>query len=269
MAEEQEAGSEAANTAAGPGELSPVVEEFQNVLSPGNSEYATAQEMVPRGTPTAVEVISSGGVSNTEDSIYCELGFSRIDRHSYLTLRPGVRLNDEVINGMLHYLTRGREWVHLFSTYLLSCYLDTIGANQQGCDMSLGECRYQGVRRWTRGINLMSKDIVLFPVNWDDHWYLIAVTDLRRTMACITVLNSYESVGNVAEAVSAVKEYLRFECNLDSFRIIVPQVPRQRTRNDCGVFTILYTQFLLANLLDFQVRAPPMFTHIHKRSISV
>ena len=231
MAEEQEAGSTAVNTATELGEASPpVVEVLSSSEEPQDTE---------------------------ENSLYCHLGrAATIRRHDYLTLRPGKKLNDNVINGMLHCLSRDLDWCHCFSTNLVERFLSTVGENQQDSSMSLGERRHAGVSRWTRGINLETKAVVLFPVNWEDHWYLIAATDLSGSETSITVLNSIQSVGNVGEAVAAVKEYLYYECNLDNFKVHMPQVPRQSSMNDCGIFTILYALFLLKNLHNFEVHGP-------------
>lgn len=231
MAEEQEAGNKVVDTTIELGEASPPVVEV-------SSSSEESQDIV-------------------DNSVYCHMGrAATIGRHDYLTLRPGEKLNDDIINGMLYYLSRDIDWCHCFTTQLVSRFLNTVGENQQDSSMSLGERRYAGVSRWTRGINLETKAVVLFPVNWEDHWYLIVATNLDGYETSITVLNSVQGVGNVPEAVAAVKEYLYYECNLDKFKVHVPQVPRQSSRNDCGIFTILYSQFLLANLHAFQVHGP-------------
>lgn len=231
MAEEQEAGNKVVDTTIELGEASPPVVEV-------SSSSEESQDIV-------------------DNSVYCHMGrAATIGRHDYLTLRPGEKLNDDIINGMLYYLSRDIDWCHCFTTQLVSRFLSTVGENQQDSSMSLGERRYAGVSRWTRGINLETKAVVLFPVNWEDHWYLIVATNLDGYETSITVLNSVQGVGNVPEAVAAVKEYLYYECNLDKFKVHVPQVPRQSSRNDCGIFTILYSQFLLANLHAFQVHGP-------------
>ena len=268
MAEEQEAGSTAVNTELGE-VLPPVVEtlsgseEPQDVVDKKMAKEQEARSMTDdtelgEASPPVVEELSSSQEPQ-DNSVYCQMGRAAIiGRHSYLTLRPGEKLNDEIINGMLNYLSRDIDWCHCFTTDLVRRYLNPVGENQQDSTMSLGERRYAGVSRWTRmyGINLESKAVVLFPINFEDHWYLIAATDLSGCETSITVLNSVQGVGQVPAAVAAVKEYLFYECNQDKFKIHVPQVPRQRSRNDCGVFTILYGQFLLNNLHDFQVPGP-------------
>ena len=269
MAEEQEAGS----TTAELGEASPPVvkvfsssEEPQDVVDKKMAEEqeagSTTVDMAAElgeASPPVVEVLSDLSQDVVDNSVYCHMGrAATIGRHDYLTLRPGEELNDDVINGMLYYLSRDIDWCHCFTTNLVRRYLNPVGENQQDSSMSLGERRYAGVSRWTRmyGINLETKAVVLFPVNWENHWYLIVATDLSGYETSITVLNSVQGVGNVPEAVAAVKEYLYYECNLDRFKIHVPQVPRQSTRNDCGIFTILYGQFLLKDLHNFQVHGP-------------
>ena len=271
MAEEQEAGSMVTNTANQLGELSPDVQEagsattntadqlgdlLPDVVETGSMANNTAADVVE--VITSSQDSSQDNRNNVENSVYCHLGNSIIGRHDYLTLRPGTQLNDEVINGMLHFEAQDIASCHLFPTHFLERYLNPVGANQPDSFTSLGERRHAGVSRWTRGINLVAKKVVLIPVNWDNHWYLIAATNMDGIKTDITVLNSVEGVGNVDRAVAAVKEYLWFECLLDNFRVITPRVPSQISENDCGIFTILYARFLLASLDDFQVLALAM-----------
>ena len=241
-------------------------EEWETVSTPVNMEDELgepSQDDMVTITSSQDKCSDLGELSSSQEpegdvdnSVYCQLGFATIGRRDYLTLRPGMKINDEVINGVLHYLSRNIDWCHCFTTRFIKRYLETIGENQQDSAMSLGERRYEGVRRWTRGINLLDKAVVLFPIHWSDHWYLISVTNLRGCQTSITVLNSLEGIGNVAEAVAAVKEYLYHECSLTTFQLHVPEVPRQTSHNDCGIYTILYAQFLLQNLDNFQVPAP-------------
>ena len=248
MAEEQETGSTPVNME------QPSQDEVLTLSSSQEPNMAT--DVGDMSQDEVVELSSQEPEDAVDNSVYCQLGFAKIGRCDYLTLRTGVRLNDEVINGMLHYLSRDIDWCHCFTTRFMNRYLETTGENQQDHNMSLSERRYEGVRRWTRGINLMTKEVVLFPINSDDHWYLIAVTNLSGSQPSITVMNSLQNIGSVPEFVAAVKEYLYHELNLSSFQLHVPQVPRQSSRNDCGIFCILYAKFLLQNLHDFEVPTP-------------
>ena len=86
-------------------------------------------------------------------AVYCELGFSRIGKRDYLSLRDGHQINDEVINGMLHYQMRDRLDCHLFNTHFMTRYLRLSGT---------AEYKHRQVAGWTarRRINLANKTAI-------------------------------------------------------------------------------------------------------------
>ena len=225
MAEEQETGSTPVNME------QPSQDEVLTLSSSQEPNMAT--DVGDMSQDEVVELSSQEPEDAVDNSVYCQLGFAKIGRCDYLTLRTGVRLNDEVINGMLHYLSRDIDWCHCFRTRFMNRYLETTGENQQDHSMSLSERRYEGVRRWTRGINLMTKEVVLFPINSDDHWYLIAVTNLSGSQPSITVMNSLQNIGSVPEFVAAGgagKSSQHYQAqNINSIRYLASQQSGQVT----------------------------------------
>lgn len=113
------------------------------------------------------------------------VGKSDIKRLHLWSLHPGRWLNDEVVNvylGMIsersekvggcffpdsaQWMSSNRFQVYVMSTQFYPRYL------QKG---------YTAVRRWTKGVDVFSKDLVLFPIHLHAHWTL-AVVDFRRRL---------------------------------------------------------------------------------------
>lgn len=71
------------------------------------------------------------------------------------------------------------------------------------------------MRKWTRHINIFTKDYIVIPVNILDHWIAIIVLNLPQvisnseTSCCILYLNSLGVMNKLV--VEAVRIYLKCE----------------------------------------------------------
>ena len=127
---------------------------------------------------------------------------------------------------------------HIFNTHFFSKLTEDAG--------------YKGVRRWTRKIDVFSKDILLVPINSNNtHWYF-ATIDLRDKQTRV-----YDSLGGSHPQTHAVlAQYMRSE-HEDKKKSRLPEdfkcadagdVPQQHNHNDCGVFMLLGMDFLARGL---------------------
>lgn len=110
---------------------------------------------------------------------------------------------------------------------------------------------YQGVRRWTRQINLFEHDLVLIPIHDRGIHWCLAAADLRdKTLTyydsmgggndhCLDVLLKYLD----AESQDKLKKSLE---GLDKWKKINTRnsVPQQENGCDCGVFLCTFAEFL-------------------------
>jgi len=168
--------------------------------------------------------------------------------HDISTLECGKRINDNVINFYLG-LLRKREVSSadlsvqsttqckvgggnfFWSTFFLNkLYKDT------------GIYNYNGVRRWTRKVDLFSFDRVIFPVHQNVHWVL-AVANMKQQR--IEYLDSM--LGEDHTCLDMISRYLTDEAidkNVSGQaisnwpRIFVKNIPVQRNGYDCGVFML-------------------------------
>ncbi|KAH8315468.1 hypothetical protein KR074_002991, partial [Drosophila pseudoananassae] len=164
-----------------------------------------------------------------------------IHRSDIRTLLGGKWLNDEVINFYMNMLTdrSERRAGELPSVYAMNTFF-VPRLLQNGHD---------GVKRWTRKVDLFSKDIIPVPVHCNGvHWCMAIIHMRDRTILY------YDSMGNSNQPVlDALEAYLQSE-SLDKrkkpfdtsvFRIeSVPDVPRQTNGSDCGVFSCMFAEYI-------------------------
>lgn len=163
-----------------------------------------------------------------------------ITRHDLNTLDGMNWLNDEVINFYMEMLRQRSEdldhlpKVHAMNTFFL---------------VALQEKGYSGVRRWTRKVDIFSKDIIPVPVHVSKvHWCMSIIHMRNKT------IRYYDSMGHANNAVlDALREYLKAE-HLDKKQShfdmsewtaeCVLDCPQQRNGSDCGVFSCMFAEFI-------------------------
>ncbi|WFD04219.1 Ulp1 peptidase [Malassezia obtusa] len=178
---------------------------------------------------------------------------AQVEAHDLAKLRPGQWLNDEVINfyGNL-IMQRANEaeserkhaaerhetparsacayWaVHFFSSFFWQ------KLESQG---------YAGVQRWSRRVDLFTKDLILVPINLGQAHWVCAVINLR-----LRRFEYYDSMGIVRPSVfSTLRDYLREELRAKKQLALDlsdwedyfagDSSPQQANGYDCGVFAI-------------------------------
>ncbi|KRK01777.1 sentrin-specific protease 1 [Drosophila yakuba] len=164
-----------------------------------------------------------------------------IHRSEIKILTEGAWLNDVIINFYMNLLAERSEKrpgqmpsVYAMNTFFVPRLL------QSGFD---------GVKRWTRKVDLFSKDIILVPVHHSGvHWCLVVI-DLRAK----TMLYYNSKGGGNPKVMRALEKYLRMESldkrelplNTNDFRIEhARDVPQQDNMDDCGVFTCMFAEYL-------------------------
>ncbi|KAF3835350.1 hypothetical protein F7725_027908 [Dissostichus mawsoni] len=128
---------------------------------------------------------------------------------------------------------------------------------------------YEGVKRWTKKVDLFSKWLLLFPIHLEIHWSLITVTMATKT------ISYYDSQGIVfRHTTDNIMKYLQSEARekqqtafQKGWKItIIKGIPQQRNDSDCGVFVLEYCRCLSVRqpLLFSQEDMPRIRKRIHK-----
>ncbi|KAK7884297.1 hypothetical protein WMY93_027420 [Mugilogobius chulae] len=149
-------------------------------------------------------------------------------------------LNDEIINFYMNLLVeRSKDptlpSVNTFNTFFFP---------------KLRSSGYSAVRRWTKRMDIFSKDILLIPVHLGVHWCL-SVVDFRKK-----VVMYFDSMGgNNDEACRILFEYLQQESKdkkgkeMDTSGWSLHskkrnEIPQQMNGSDCGMFTCKYADYI-------------------------
>ncbi|XP_072220149.1 uncharacterized protein [Leuresthes tenuis] len=164
-----------------------------------------------------------------------------------LTLADQNWLNDQVMNmyGEL-IMESSRHKVHFLNSFFHR-QLMTKG--------------YDGVKRWTKQVDLFSKSVLLVPIHLEVHWCLVTA-DIATKKICL-----YDSQGNALLKVARnILKYLMTEAREkqqtafeDGWTVSYDEkIPQQTNENDCGVFVLEYSRCLaLSRPFQFSQRDIP------------
>ncbi|KAH8301370.1 hypothetical protein KR059_001404, partial [Drosophila kikkawai] len=179
----------------------------------------------------------------------------QISRYDIRTLFGGNWVNDNVINFYMELLNERskKNAGKLPSVYAMNTFFMPRLLKHGFCT----------VRRWTKKVNLFSKQIIPVPVHFSgqpNHWSM-AIIDMRHK-----TIRFYDSMGKRNDsALEALKMYLQQESvdkrkeNFDTsdFKLeTAKDVPQQYNGNDCGVFCCMFAEYITRD-------APLTFTQAH------
>ena len=164
----------------------------------------------------------------------------QITRGDIQTLENGQCLNDEVINFYMNLLVernenQGYPALHVFSTFFYP---------------KLKHSGYSSVKRWTRGINLFEKELILVPIHQRVHWSLVVIDLRKRSIVYL------DSMGQTGKSIcETIFQYLQNESKtrrnieLDplewkQYSVTSEEIPLQLNGSDCGMFTCKYADYI-------------------------
>uniref|UniRef100_A0A667HF47 Ubiquitin-like protease family profile domain-containing protein n=1 Tax=Lynx canadensis TaxID=61383 RepID=A0A667HF47_LYNCA len=128
---------------------------------------------------------------------------------------------------------------------------------------------YDGVKRWTKNVDIFNKELLLIPIHLEVHWSLISVDVRRRT---ITYFDSQRTlnrrcpkhIAKYLQAEAVKKDRLDFHQGWKGY--FKMNVARQNNDSDCGAFVLQYCKHLaLAQPFSFtQQDMPKLRRQIYK-----
>eukprot|EP00347_Sterkiella_histriomuscorum_P014274 403361508 len=123
-----------------------------------------------------------------ESDVICKIEFTNqgktsdqeIKKGDFLRLDPEVYLNDMIINFYLN--TEKSSTVHICSTFFMSKLynMNSVEINEFRYPSAKPQIDYAGVRRWTRSIDLFSKEYIFVPICQNEHWSIAVVCFPQR-----------------------------------------------------------------------------------------
>ncbi|KAL3634050.1 hypothetical protein CASFOL_021104 [Castilleja foliolosa] len=204
-------------------------------------------------------------------------------------LLPDTFVNDTIIDFYIKYL-KSRQKVeektkfHFFNSFFFRKLADMDKDPSSAFD---GKAAFQRVRKWTRKINLLEKDFIVIPVNYNYHWSLIVIcyfgevasykdaeADKSLRVPCIMHMDSLK--GNHEGLKDLIQSYLWEEwkerlketsedlySNFRNLKFIPLELPQQQNLYDCGLFLLHYVELFLeevpANFSIYQIASSSKF----------
>ncbi|KAG0140092.1 hypothetical protein CROQUDRAFT_383682 [Cronartium quercuum f. sp. fusiforme G11] len=173
----------------------------------------------------------------------------------FQTLRPGTWLNDNVVNFygvMINMRCSKYEEIQIESCPTLLSPGDP-GFLRSYCFSSFFMTKYDkdgfnGVKRWSKKVDLFQKDVIIFPVNINNTHWTCAAINLRQKR-----FEFYDSMGNENRHVlDNLKDYIQNEhlakrkVELDTldWDYCYTKPPQQNNGYDCGVFVCQFMDCL-------------------------
>jgi Ulp1 family protease len=170
----------------------------------------------------------------------------KMTREKFSCLRPGTWLNDEVINFYSNIL----EEYNIFQSnskrmfhYLNSHFYAALTSN--------GFLNFMDADKFIRKTDVLSKAKLFIPVNINNvHWVLVVVNILEKQIMFFdskyTIGRGLLYCGNVMKWIQhlAQKKKVKFVETEWEFFEGAKGIPQQNNSYDCGIFTLMYMEFL-------------------------
>ena len=197
------------------------------------------------------------------NELLCELLNVPVYRRDMRKLKPGEWLNDEVVNYYFKMLLArandegdpNRPKCHVTNTQFYPKLAET----------DKGYC-YANVRRWTKKVDIFSKDLVIIPIHCHgNHWTLALINFSRKRLEYFDPL-----FGSAGEVLRNLRKYVQDESkdksqkpyDMSEWREIAHRdgMPRQQNGYDCGVFMCVTADYVSQGaILDFSQKDMPLF----------
>ena len=179
-----------------------------------------------------------------------------VTRSDMRTLHRQNWLNDEVINLFLKLMT-AREASK--TDDLPKCYFAQTNFYTKLAESGKGYC-YKDVRRWTKKVDVFTKDMIIFPIHCHgNHWTLAVINLIAKRF------EYYDSLrGHAGNVLTHLRQWLMDEheakksapYDTSGFTSVTwPEgtTPQQRNGSDCGVFMTQTADYLARDAkLDFK-----------------
>ncbi|KAK4434248.1 putative ubiquitin-like-specific protease 2B [Sesamum alatum] len=185
-------------------------------------------------------------------------------------LLPDTFVNDTIIDFYIKYLktrqnAEDRAKFHFFNSFFFRKLADL---DKDPSSVFDGKAAFQRVRKWTRKVNLLEKDFIFIPVNYNYHWSLIVICYFGEVASyedvdkksvrvpCILHMDSFR--GNHAGLKDLIQSYLWEEwkerqkgtgddlySKFRNLKFIPLELPQQQNLYDCGLFLLHYVECFL------------------------
>lgn len=173
-------------------------------------------------------------------------------RHEFAKVVPPTEwLNDEIVNGSLHWLdtaintAAGIKNVRLqtrkcasFSSYFFKMLRD------RGAKSGVRTAKREGITK----DNILQVDTLLFPICEASHWTLLVIRPSKKTVAHMDSLNPRGNESFIKLGYEFLREIMGNDFVEKEWKTVKHKAPRQVNGWDCGVHTITNAMCLALGL---------------------
>ena len=185
--------------------------------------------------------------------------------HDLLRLNPGVWLNDEVVNFFMKLFeereSTAADLARRSNLFMNSFFYSKLALSKEGFN-------YNNVKRWTKGKNVFSYNLIFIPINAAHHWTMVIISIPSREIMYLNSLDSLKVDGKTITSNIATWLRLEFESKRLSgpfidFTVKAVRCPQQLNTDDCGVFILAFAD-LLSNELDLDIMTQSLADGVRK-----
>ena len=211
---------------------------------------------------------SSKKILKENDIVYKYIGTipsvksGQITLREYCTLQKEQFVNDSIVEFCVDNLfkrlcDKERNLIHIFSHRFWQKITQWKIAD--GC--SKEKYRHNLVANWTKSVDIFQKDLLLFYICNNEHWYFVIVqkpglidcTDhgAQKDKPQMLVFDSYSDLGrNHSSELKVIRDYLKcewavkkklrplYEFSLKEVKLIQPKIPQQPNGFDCALYML-------------------------------
>nr|XP_023653345.1 sentrin-specific protease 3-like [Paramormyrops kingsleyae]XP_023653347.1 sentrin-specific protease 3-like [Paramormyrops kingsleyae] len=197
---------------------------------------------------------------------------------TYQRLSGNVMVRGFRVNYKRHVLTMddlstlyGQNWLNdqvmnMYGDLVMDCVPDKVHFFNSFFYDKLRTNGYDGVKRWTKNVDIFKKNLLLIPIHLEVHWSLVCVDVPRRA---ITYFDSQRTLNR--RCPKHIAKYLQAEAVKKEQRDFLTgwkgyfkmNVGRQNNDSDCGAFVLQYCKCLaLGKPFSFGQQDMPMLRRI-------
>jgi len=204
------------------------------VPQPPGSRRVTFRKLTPEEMAIVSDALGPNGDFGETLSEFMNVPVTRRDM---ATLSPGQWLNDEVVNIYMKLL----EARDAADVSLPRCHFFTSLFYPKLAESNKGYC-YANVKRWTKKVDVFTKDLIIVPIHCHGNHWTLALVNLKSKR--FEYLDSMG--GSPGRVLSHLRQWLQDESlakkevvfDLSGWNDVVYKrsTPQQANGHDCGVF---------------------------------
>ena len=151
-----------------------------------------------------------------------------------ILIKPYEWLNDNIINSYISLIQNNFK----NNTYFYNDFYIKVSNNYKNYN-------FQGVKRYTKNLNILEKEKIIFPINIQNHWIMCYI-DVKDNL--FYYLDPKYGTKYITEIYNNINKWYKDITETNNDLILKDiKIPKQSNSYDCGVFVLAFIFFLSTN----------------------